>query len=124
MALQRVLCSVSRRSFSTTPNTAFLSKLFKSEYGPNPLEHASGLEKKQLLAELQGNDDPFDLSIAKRGPGTKDTPNIVTSVFHERLIGCVCEEEASTVVWMWLRLNEPKRCACGYWFKLQKKEPL
>ena len=77
--------------------------------------------KTFVFALLQ---DPFDLSVAKRGPGTKDKPNVVFSAFHERLIGCVCEEDSTNVVWMWIRQNEAKRCACGYWFKLQKREPL
>ncbi|XP_034241969.1 cytochrome c oxidase subunit 5B, mitochondrial-like [Thrips palmi] len=119
MALQRVLCSVSRRSFST----ARLGGLFKaSDNLPNPLEHASGLERKQLLAELQGNEDPFDMNIQKRGVCTKEKPHVVYSSFHERLVGCICEEDSENVVWMWLRQSEPKRCACGYWFKLQKVE--
>uniref|UniRef100_A0A1D1ZBT3 Cytochrome c oxidase subunit 5B, mitochondrial n=1 Tax=Anthurium amnicola TaxID=1678845 RepID=A0A1D1ZBT3_9ARAE len=121
MALQRVLCSVSRRSFST----AQLSGLMKgSNYMPNPLEHATGLERKQLLAELQGNEDPFDMRFQKRGACTKEQPQVILSSFHERLIGCICEEDSENVVWMWLRQSEPKRCACGYWFKLKQAEDL
>ncbi|KAK3930513.1 Cytochrome c oxidase subunit 5B, mitochondrial [Frankliniella fusca] len=125
MALPRVLLSLSRRSFSTASTTSPMSRLFSnSDYMPNPLEHASGIEKKQLIAELQGNEDPFDVSVVKRGICTKDQPQLVYSTNHERLVGCICEEDSETVVWMWLRQNESKRCACGYWFKLQKREPL
>lgn len=53
----------------------------------------------------------------KRGPGTKDNPNLVPSFEEKRLIGCVCEEDATSVNWMWVHKEEPKRCECGHWFK-------
>ncbi|KAJ8971153.1 hypothetical protein NQ314_000851 [Rhamnusium bicolor] len=37
----------------------------------DPLEHATGLEKRELLAKVAGNDNPFDLKVIKRGPGTR-----------------------------------------------------
>lgn len=121
MALRRVLSSVSSRSFTTAARNTLFSK---SDYYPNPLEHASGIEKKQMLAELAGNEDPFDVCVEKRGSCTKEQPHLVYSTRHERLMGCICEEDSENVVWMWLRQNEAKRCSCGYWFKLQKREPL
>ncbi|KAG8237091.1 hypothetical protein J437_LFUL017369 [Ladona fulva] len=90
----------------------------------DPLEHATGLEKREMLAKAAGNDNPFDMKIFQRGPGTKDNPTLVPSAFDSRIIGCVCEEESASVCWMWLYEGEPKRCGCGYWFKLQKKAPL
>jgi len=38
---------------------------------PNPIEHATGLEKLLLLAEEKGIEDPFCLKPRARGPGTK-----------------------------------------------------
>ena len=61
------------------------------------------------------------MKAIKRGPGTKDQPNLVPSAFESRLVGCVCEEEATHVTWMWLHAGTPRRCECGHWFKLEKK---
>lgn len=55
---------------------------------------------------------------------SKENPNLVPSVFASRVMGCICEEEACHVNWMWLHAGPPKRCGCGFWFKLVKKEPL
>lgn len=57
----------------------------------DPLEHATGIEKRELLAKAAGNENPFDMKVLKRGPGTKDTPNLIPSAFDARLVGCICE---------------------------------
>lgn len=57
----------------------------------DPLDHATGLEKRELLAKAAGNDDPFDMKVFKRGAGTKASPNCVPSAFEARLVGCICE---------------------------------
>lgn len=90
----------------------------------DPLEHATGLEKRELLAKLAGNDNPFDLRVIKRGPGTKDQPTEIPSAFDARLIGCICEEDSTNVTWMWLHQGTPKRCECGHWFNLVHKAPV
>ncbi|XP_043286463.1 cytochrome c oxidase subunit 5B, mitochondrial-like [Venturia canescens] len=91
---------------------------------PDPLELATGIEKRELLAIQAGNDDPFNLKTIKHGTGTKDDPNLVPSAFESRLIGCVCEEDATSITWMWLHSGCPRRCECGQWFKLIKKPPV
>lgn len=83
-------------------------------------EHATGLEKKELLAIQSGNDNPFDMRVYKRGPGTKDQPTEIPAMLDKRLIGCICDEDSSHINYMWLHKGEPKRCECGYWFKLVK----
>lgn len=57
----------------------------------DPTEHATGLEKRELLAMKAGNDNPFDMKVFKRGPGTKEQPNLIPSAFDARLVGCVCK---------------------------------
>lgn len=57
----------------------------------DPIEHATGLEKRELLAHRAGDTDPFDMRVFKRGPGTKENPNMIPSAFESRLVGCVCE---------------------------------
>lgn len=88
------------------------------------LDHATGMEKRELLAKAAGDDDPFNLKVTKRGPGTKDCPNLVPSAFNSRMVGCICEEDQSHINWMWLHEGTPRRCECGYWFKLVEKAPL
>ncbi|XP_065339950.1 cytochrome c oxidase subunit 5B, mitochondrial-like [Cloeon dipterum] len=114
----RVLAQTSRR------NVIYSTARYANKMMADPLEHATGLEKRELLAEAAGNDNPFDMKIFKRGPGTKDSPNLVPSCFESRIVGCVCEEDATSVNWMWLHQGTPRRCECGYWFKLTKRAPV
>ncbi|KAI5706735.1 hypothetical protein M8J75_010831 [Diaphorina citri] len=91
---------------------------------PPPLAHATGLEKREMLAMLAGNDDPYYNGPFKRTSGTRDDPNLVRSAFKSRLVGCVCEEDQYHIVWMWVEADMPRRCACGHWFKLVKVDPV
>lgn len=60
---------------------------------PDPIDHATGLEKKELLAALAGNDDPYHMKAIKRGVGTKDKPTMIPSAFDARILGCICTYE-------------------------------
>ena len=64
------------------------------------------------------------MQVYKRVAGTKEKPNLVPSVADFRVVGCVCEEDATSISWMWLYKGEPKRCECGYWFKLVESKPV
>ncbi|XP_017769216.1 PREDICTED: cytochrome c oxidase subunit 5B, mitochondrial-like [Nicrophorus vespilloides] len=90
----------------------------------DPVEHSTGLEKREYLSKIAGNENPFDLKVIKRGAGTKGQPNEIPSAFDARLVGCICEEEATNVTWMWLHKGQPRRCECGHWFNLVQKAPL
>ena len=116
----------------------------------DPLEHATGIEKRELLAKAAGNDNPFDMKVFKRGAGTKENPNLIPSAFDARIVGCICklfvfvlfqhylisistfylflkypgEEDQTYVQWMWLQKGTAKRCECGHWFKLVEKAPV
>lgn len=69
----------------------------------DPIEHATGIEKRELLAKLAGNDDPFSMNVLKRADNTtKEKPNLVPSAFDARLVGCICEEDQTFINWMWL----------------------
>lgn len=57
----------------------------------DPLEHATGIEKRELLAKAAGNDNPFDMKVFKRGAGTKENPNLIPSAFDARIVGCICK---------------------------------
>ncbi|XP_026818077.1 cytochrome c oxidase subunit 5B, mitochondrial-like [Rhopalosiphum maidis] len=108
------LFSVSAANFTKVNDEGF----------PDPLDLATGIEKKEMLLRLAGNDDPYNLKAIKRGVSTRDQPTLVPSAFEARIVGCVCEEDASHVKWMWLHSGEPKRCFCGHWYKLVFKEAL
>ncbi|XP_034473654.1 cytochrome c oxidase subunit 5B, mitochondrial [Drosophila innubila] len=87
----------------------------------DPMEHATGIEKRELLLKAAGNDNPFDMKVFKRGAGTKENPNLIPSAFDARIVGCICEEDQTYVQWMWLQKGNQKRCECGHWFKLVEK---
>uniref|UniRef100_A0A1B6DPX0 Cytochrome c oxidase subunit 5B, mitochondrial n=1 Tax=Clastoptera arizonana TaxID=38151 RepID=A0A1B6DPX0_9HEMI len=116
MAALRILIRNSQRSICTSASRLALMN--------DPLEHATGLEKRELLAKAAGNDNPFDMKVLSRTAGTKDCPNQIPSAFDSRIVGCICEEEATAINWMWLHKGIPKRCACGHWFELVYKAPV
>merc|ERR1719194_318660 len=80
---------------------------------PDPVEHATGLEKYELLAKQAGNEDPFFLKAVQRAKGTKDAPTIIHAMDNYRMVGCVCNEEDTNIKWTWLCEGVPKRCECG-----------
>ncbi|RLU25318.1 hypothetical protein DMN91_001474 [Ooceraea biroi] len=88
------------------------------------LDHATGLEKREMLAYMAGNDDPYNMTIKRRLDNTKENPNLVYSAFDSRMMGCICDEDAMHVNWMWLHKGPPRRCECGHWFKLVEKAPI
>ncbi|XP_054276876.1 cytochrome c oxidase subunit 5B, mitochondrial-like [Macrosteles quadrilineatus] len=90
----------------------------------DPLNVATGLEKRELLAQTAGNENPFDLKVLKKEKGTKDCPTEIPSAFDSRIIGCICDDDAPAISWMWLHAGHPKRCMCGHWFKLSYKPPV
>ncbi|KAL1461023.1 hypothetical protein WDU94_012956 [Cyamophila willieti] len=108
---------LSKRLFQTT------SGLLESQFPPS-LVHATGLEKRELIAKLEGNNDPYFGGPHKFTSGTRDDPNIIRSAFKARIVGCICEPEQFNIVWMWVEAEMPRRCGCGYWFKLVKVDPV
>ena len=64
------------------------------------------------------------MAAIKKRDTTKDDPILIPSAFDSRLIGCICEEEQTHICWMWVHEGNPRRCECGYWFKLEKKIPI
>ncbi|CAG9854054.1 unnamed protein product [Phyllotreta striolata] len=102
----RLLCSSSRCTKATLPDS---------------MELATGLEKRELQAKLDGNYNPFDYVVIQRENGTKNCPIEIPSAFECRLVGCICEDLSTSVNYMWIYKGIPKRCECGYWFKLKFK---
>ncbi|XP_022917835.1 cytochrome c oxidase subunit 5B, mitochondrial-like [Onthophagus taurus] len=102
----------------------FGQKRFKKTAIGDPVDIATGLEKRYLLAQLAGNLNPFCLLMLERGPATKCQPHEIPSAYDRRIIGCVCECESCSITYMWLHKDAPKRCECGYWFKLVQVPPV
>merc|ERR1712135_110947 len=67
----RSVLAVSRRGISTT---AFRSA---DKMMNDSLDHATGLEKRELLARQAGREDPYEMQVYKRVAGTKENPNDV-----------------------------------------------
>ncbi|VDM43434.1 unnamed protein product [Toxocara canis] len=92
-------------------------------YYPDPLEAATGREKKMLLARLAG-DDRYEPKVYYRAEvSSREKPNLVPSHFEERIIGCMCEPDSGHVNFMMIRKGPPKRCECGHWFKAIDADP-
>jgi len=128
MALRLAASSVYRQSRQitrTVQRTAQLSsscclrKAAEVTNIPDDLEQSTGLERKELQAILKGNPDPFNLNVTRGSRGTKDSPTLVPSLYEERIIGCVCEEESTSITWMVLKKGQTQRCPkCGNCFHL------
>ncbi|KAK6622346.1 hypothetical protein RUM44_002157 [Polyplax serrata] len=86
-------------------------------------ELATGWEKFQLEQIKAGVNDPFKMKAIKRHASSKSNPNLIPSYYDCRIVGCICEEDSSRIIWMWLFKGEPKRCKCGHWFKLEPYKP-
>lgn len=80
------------------------------------------VEKK--LPNFFFTQDPFEMKVNKRTGGTLDSPVAVPSMYEKRLVGCICEEDAISINWMYLHKGEQKRCQCGHWFKLVEMKPI
>ncbi|KAM9327068.1 cytochrome c oxidase subunit 5B, mitochondrial-like [Gastrophryne carolinensis] len=85
---------------------------------PSDEEQATGLERKVLQA-LKKGEDPYNILAKTARPGTKENPHIVPSVNKQRIVGCICEEDNSAIIWFWIHDGQVNRCPqCGSHYKL------
>ncbi|XP_029024450.1 cytochrome c oxidase subunit 5B, mitochondrial [Betta splendens] len=85
---------------------------------PTDEEQATGLEKIVMTAMKEGK-DPYSMLKPKEYAGSKVDPHIVPSITNKRIVGCLCEEDNSLVIWFWLHEGEAQRCpSCGAHYKL------
>ncbi|EDW76189.1 uncharacterized protein Dwil_GK15324 [Drosophila willistoni] len=104
------------RAISTTP-------VRKAEMA-DPLEHATGIEKRELLLKAAGCADPWAMrKPLRRGSGRENDPTVIPSAFDGRLVGCICLGDRFAK-WMWLEKGAPKRCECGHFFVLKNVPPV
>ncbi|XP_029921352.1 cytochrome c oxidase subunit 5B, mitochondrial isoform X3 [Myripristis murdjan] len=89
---------------------------------PTDEEQATGLEKIIMKAMRDGT-DPYNMMKPKEYAGSKADPHLVPSITSKRIVGCVCEEDNTAVVWFWLHQGEAQRCpSCGAHYKLVPHE--
>ncbi|KAG7279829.1 hypothetical protein CRUP_013739 [Coryphaenoides rupestris] len=80
---------------------------------PTDDEQATGLERRALQALKKGQ-DPYSMLKPPSYPGTREEPHIVPGIGNKRLVGCLCEEDNTSIVWFWLHEGTAQRCpACG-----------
>uniref|UniRef100_A0A3P8U8G8 Cytochrome c oxidase subunit 5B, mitochondrial n=1 Tax=Amphiprion percula TaxID=161767 RepID=A0A3P8U8G8_AMPPE len=85
---------------------------------PTDEEQATGLEKVIMKAMRDGT-DPYNMMKPKGYAGSKMDPHLVPSITNKRIVGCVCEEDNTAVVWFWLHEGEAQRCpSCGAHYHL------
>ncbi|XP_054331893.1 cytochrome c oxidase subunit 5B, mitochondrial [Pongo pygmaeus] len=85
---------------------------------PTDEEQATGLEREIMLAAKKGL-DPYNVLAPRGASGTREDPNLVPSISNKRIVGCICEEDNTSVVWFWLHKGEAQRCPrCGAHYKL------
>ncbi|XP_034403200.1 cytochrome c oxidase subunit 5B, mitochondrial-like [Cyclopterus lumpus] len=89
---------------------------------PTDEEQATGLEKVIMKAMKEGM-DPYNMMKPKEYAGSKADPHLVPSITNKRIVGCICEEDNTAVVWFWLQEGEAQRCpSCGSHYKLVAHE--
>ncbi|XP_053195862.1 cytochrome c oxidase subunit 5B, mitochondrial-like [Scomber japonicus] len=89
---------------------------------PTDEEQATGMERIIMKAMKEGT-DPYSMMKPKEYSGSKADPHLVPSITNKRLVGCVCEEDNTAVVWFWIHEGEAHRCpSCGSHYKLVPHE--
>ncbi|XP_066507384.1 cytochrome c oxidase subunit 5B, mitochondrial [Hoplias malabaricus] len=89
---------------------------------PTDDQQATGLERA-VLSSLKKGSDPYSVLKPKQYVGSRQDPHIVPSIHSKRLVGCVCEEDNTAIVWFWLHQGEAQRCpSCGSHYKLVPHE--
>ncbi|XP_043912313.1 cytochrome c oxidase subunit 5B, mitochondrial isoform X1 [Protopterus annectens] len=89
---------------------------------PTDEEQATGIERKTMEAMKKGL-DPYSMLKPKEYAGTSEDPHIVPSINKKRMVGCICEEDNTAIVWFWLHEGDVQRCpSCGAHYKLVRHE--
>lgn len=81
------------------------------------------------------------MKVQKVPGGTREKPQLVPSMYSERMVGCICkwaqddalscihcyvagDEDSVAISWMALKKGPPQRCDCGYWYQLVEGNPI
>ncbi|TFK11738.1 trimethylguanosine synthase [Platysternon megacephalum] len=116
--VSRLLLRVLQRALPGGGRAAAPARAMSAGGIPSDEEQATGLERKTLEAMKKGQ-DPYSILKPKVYAGTREDPHIVPSINKKRLVGCICEEDNSAVIWFWLHAGESQRCPlCSAHYKL------
>merc|ERR1711879_784617 len=88
----------------------------------SPFDHATGLEKAELIAEKEGR-PLFADEFLSGAFGTREKPVLVPTVFDNRIVGCVGGEgdNAHELLWHEVTIEKPTMCAeCGQVFAIKQ----
>ncbi|KAF7976965.1 hypothetical protein HWV62_5033 [Athelia sp. TMB] len=87
---------------------------------PTEVEQATGLDRLELLAEMQGQKLFDEEPLPAEFTGTKENPVLVYSLDTERLIGCTgSPADSHDLHWFMLKEEKNRRCPeCGSVYKL------
>ncbi|XP_042061884.1 putative cytochrome c oxidase subunit 5b-like [Salvia splendens] len=86
---------------------------------------ATGHEREELEAELQGK-DILEINHPSGPFGTKESPAVIKSYYDKRIVGCPGGEgeDEHDVVWFWLEKGIPHECpVCSQYFTLEVVGP-
>ncbi|XP_047962346.1 putative cytochrome c oxidase subunit 5b-like [Salvia hispanica] len=86
---------------------------------------ATGHEREELEAELQGK-DILEINHPSGPFGTKEAPAVIKSYYGKRIVGCPGGEgeDEHDVVWFWLEKGKPHECpVCSQYFTLEVVGP-
>ncbi|XP_062989133.1 cytochrome c oxidase subunit 5B, mitochondrial-like [Elgaria multicarinata webbii] len=120
MAARLLLLRVFQRVVPRAPGRASMAPTSARAMSgiPTDEEQATGLERKILEATKRG-EDPYNIFKPKKYSGTKEDPHIVPSIGDKRIVGCICEEDNSAIIWFWVHKGDAHRCPqCGAYYKL------
>merc|ERR1712212_630038 len=119
MATRLLLRSAYRAAVALRPA---LSRSMGAGGVPTDEEQATGMEKITMAATKEGK-DPYNMFRPKEYAGSKIDPHLVPSITNKRIVGCVCEEDNTCVVWFWLHEGDAQRCpSCGAYYQLVEHE--
>lgn len=124
MALLKPLTASTALLYRGISSTAAVSQKYRM---PDMLEHATGRTRIEILNRLAGDDDVYLMKPATtkgKDRYNKDDPIIIKSRYPVRKIQCSCNDEFMHLKYMFVAKGHPRRCECGYWFKLEIAPPL
>ncbi|KAG7511926.1 cytochrome c oxidase subunit 5B, mitochondrial-like [Solea senegalensis] len=111
-------CAAATLQSSRTAVARPLQRAMASGGIPTDEEQATGLERRILQGFKQGQ-DPYSILKPEYHPGTKESPQLVPCTIDKRLVGCICEEDNTAIVWFWVHEGTTQRCpSCGTHYKL------
>ncbi|OMP00143.1 Cytochrome c oxidase, subunit Vb [Corchorus olitorius] len=119
---------------SPSPAASLLVRHFSAESADTAVKKrvedvmpiATGHEREELEAELQGKKILEDVNFFEGPFGTKEAPAVVKSYYDKRVVGCPGGEgeDEHDVVWFWLEKGKPHECpVCLQYFVLEVVGP-